>query len=62
MIFYREYAFMNIGENIKKMREKRGLQQKQLTVDVNIPYTSYKKIEMGYRNLSTKELDKIARY
>ena len=53
---------MNIGENIKKLREQKGLQQKQLALDVNIPYTSYNKIETGSRDVTIEELDKIARY
>ena len=53
---------MNVGENIKKIREQRGLQQKQLAADVGIPYTSYNKIETGSREVTIEELDKIARY
>ncbi|MBL7737440.1 MAG: helix-turn-helix transcriptional regulator [Chitinophagaceae bacterium] len=55
-------AFMNIGENIKKIREQKGLLQKQLAADVGIPYTSYNKIENGTRDITIEELDKIARY
>jgi transcriptional regulator with XRE-family HTH domain len=53
---------MNIGENIKKIREQKGLQQKQLAAEVGIPYTSYNKIETGSRDVTIEELDKIARY
>lgn len=30
------------GDNIKKIREQKGILQKQLAADVNIPYISYK--------------------
>jgi len=60
--FYAKYVRMNIGDNIKKIREQRGLQQKQLAAEVGIPYTSYNKIETGSRDVTIEELDKIARY
>lgn len=36
---------MSLGDNIKKIREQKGLLQKQLAAEVNIPYTSYNKVE-----------------
>jgi len=53
---------MNIGENIKKIREQKALLQKQLAADTGIPYTSYNKIETGSREVTIEELDTIARY
>ena len=47
---------MNIGENIKKLREQKGLQQKQLALEVGIPYTSYNKIETGARDIDRKSV------
>ncbi len=60
--FYANTLPMNVGENIKKIRESKALMQKQLAADVGIPYTSYNKIETGSREVTIEELDKIARY
>jgi transcriptional regulator with XRE-family HTH domain len=60
--FCANISFMNVGENIKKIREQKGLLQKQLAADVDIPYTSYNKIETGSREVTIEELDKVARY
>ena len=53
---------MNLGEKIKRIREEKGLQQKQLALEVNIPYTSYNKIEKGIREVSVEELYNIASF
>lgn len=51
-----------ISENIKKLREQKGLLQKQLAAEVDIPYTIYNKIENGSREITIEELDKISRF
>jgi transcriptional regulator with XRE-family HTH domain len=38
-IFEEKANFMSLGDNIKKIREQKGLLQKQLAAEVNIPYT-----------------------
>ena len=53
---------MSLGDNIKKIREQKGLLQKQLAADVNIPYTSYNKIENGSREITIEELERFASY
>lgn len=60
--FYTNLEDMNVGENIKRIRESKGLMQKQLAAEVGIPYTSYNKVETGSRDVTIEELDKIARY
>ncbi len=50
-----------IGQNIRKIREKKGITQEQLAFDsrLNRAYIGY--IERGERNPSTDTLVKIAR-
>jgi transcriptional regulator with XRE-family HTH domain len=61
-IFGRKIQPMSLGDNIKKIREQKGLLQKQLAADVNIPYTSYNKIENGSREITIEELERFASY
>ena len=61
-IFGRKIPPMSLGDNIKKIREQKGLLQKQLAADVNIPYTSYNKIENGSREITIEELERFASY
>lgn len=53
---------MNLGDKIKRIREEKGLLQKQLASEVGIPYTSYNKIEKGTRDVTVEELHKLARF
>ena len=52
---------MNIGANIKKIREQKELLQKQVASDLGIGYTNYNKMENGYREPSVNELDKLSK-
>jgi len=52
---------MNIGENIKKIREEKGLLQKQVAASVGVHPSNYSKIEKGEREPSIEVLDKIAK-
>ena len=61
-IFEEKANFMSLGDNIKKIREQKGLLQKQLAADVNIPYTSYNKVENNTREISIDELERFAGY
>ncbi len=53
---------MNIGENIKRLREEKGLTQQQVAELVNMHRSNYSKVESGQRELSVKALSKIAKY
>ncbi|MBU0765309.1 MAG: helix-turn-helix transcriptional regulator [Bacteroidetes bacterium] len=53
---------MNIGQNIKKLREEKGLTQQQIAELVNMHRSNYSKVESGQRELSISALNKIARY
>jgi transcriptional regulator with XRE-family HTH domain len=52
---------MNIGANIKKLREQKGLLQKQVAADLDIGYTNYNKLENGIREPSVNELQKLSK-
>lgn len=55
-IFGRKANVMSLGDNIKKIREQKGLLQKQLAAEVNIPYTSYNKVENNTRLMNGNAL------
>ena len=52
---------MGISENIKSLREQKGLLQKQAAAELGIGYTNYNKMEKGNREPSVKELQKLAK-
>jgi len=49
-----------IGKNIKKIREQKGLMQKEVASTAEIQASNYSKIESGQRDISVEALDKIA--
>jgi len=51
---------MNIVHNIKKIREEKGLLQKQVASHINVDKSTYSKIEKGLREVTVTELYKIA--
>ena len=53
---------MSIGDNIKRLREEKGMTQQQIADLVNMHRSNYSKVEGGQRELSIKALNKIARY
>lgn len=53
---------MNIADNLKKIREQRGLQQKQVALEIAIGITNYNRIENGQREASVEVLDKLAKF
>lgn len=61
-IFGRKANVMSLGDNIKKIREQKGLLQKQLAAEVNIPYTSYNKVENNTRDIAIDELERFSGY
>jgi transcriptional regulator with XRE-family HTH domain len=52
---------MNVGQNIKKIREQKNLMQKEVAAAADIHTSNYSKIEKGEREPSIEALDKIAR-
>ena len=54
------FEAMNLGENIKLIRKKRGLQQKQVALEVSMDQSNYNKIENGKREPSVAVLKQLA--
>lgn len=52
---------MSLGDNIKKIREQKGLLQKQVANELGIGYTNYNKMENSNREPSVAELQKLAK-
>lgn len=52
---------MSVGNNIRKIREEKGLLQKQVAIELGIGNTNYNKIENNVREVTVKELEKIAK-
>jgi transcriptional regulator with XRE-family HTH domain len=53
---------MNIAENLKRIREQRGYQQKQVAIEIGIGTTNYNRVENGQREASIEVLDKLANF
>jgi transcriptional regulator with XRE-family HTH domain len=51
---------LNLGEHIKTIRKERGLQQKQVALEVGVDQSNYNKIENGKRDPSVYVLKKLA--
>lgn len=53
-------SLMNVGDNIKKLRKEKGLQQKQIAIELDIDQSNYNKIENGKREPSLDLINKLA--
>ncbi len=51
---------MSLAKNIKELREGKDLRQKEVANALNIGYSNYNKIENGVREVSVKELQRLA--
>lgn len=51
---------MSLANNIKKLREDKELRQKEVANALDIGYSNYNKIENGNREISVKELQRLA--
>lgn len=51
---------MQTGTIIKKIREDKGLMQKEVSAYLAIGNSNYNKLENGHRDLSVEELQKLA--
>ena len=58
--FTTKQSLMNIGANIKKIRKDKGLQQKQVALEIGLDQSNYNKIENSKREPSVDVLNKIA--
>jgi len=52
---------MNVGENVKKLREDKGMLQKQVASAVGVHPSNYCKIEKGEREPSIEVLDRTCK-
>ncbi len=53
---------MSLAGNIKKLREDKELRQKEVANALDIGYSNYNKIENGNREISVKELQRLAEF
>lgn len=53
---------MDIAKNIKKLREERGLMQKEVANTVGVHPSSYSKMEKGEREFGIELIYKLAKY
>ena len=51
----------NIGERIKKLRDRNNCTQTELGKILNLPKQSISRIEKGRRSVSPEEIDKISK-
>lgn len=51
---------VSVGKNIKKIREQKGLMQKEVALVADMQASNYSKIESGQRDVSVEALDRIA--
>jgi len=52
---------MNVSDNIKKLREEKGLLQKQVAAEIGLKPAHYNKIEKGIVEPSISILDKLSK-
>ena len=50
----------NFGKTIKKIREGTGLSQEKFALSIGMDRTYYASVEAGKRNISLKNINKIA--
>jgi transcriptional regulator with XRE-family HTH domain len=60
-VYYFYFCLMNIAENIKAIREKQGLLQKEVALHIGVDKSTYSKIEKGLREVTVVELQKITK-
>jgi len=53
---------MAIGENIRLLREERGIKQQEIADLIGMHRSNYSKIESGQREISVQALDKVAHF
>lgn len=51
---------MSIGENIKRIREQKGLLQKEVATHISLDKSAYSKLEKDMREVKVSELQKLS--
>ena len=52
---------MSLADNIKTIREKQGLLQKEVALHIGVDKSTYSKIEKGLREITVAELQKLTK-
>jgi transcriptional regulator with XRE-family HTH domain len=52
---------MTVGEYIKELRKQKGLQQKEVAIEVGLNQSNYNKVENDHRQPSIDVLNKLAK-
>jgi len=52
---------MDLAKNIKVIREKQGLLQKEVALHIGVDKSTYSKIEKGLREVTVAELQKLSK-
>ncbi len=53
---------MSLANNIKRLREEKGILQKEIATEVGLGISHYSKIENGQREASVELIDKLAAF
>lgn len=53
---------MQIYKNIKRLREEKGLMQKEIANAINVHPSNYSKMEKGEREFSIEVIDRLAKF
>lgn len=53
---------MNLANNIKRLREGKGILQEEVATEISLSISHYSKIENGPREASVELLDKLAKF
>jgi transcriptional regulator with XRE-family HTH domain len=61
-IFDQNTNYMDIGVNIKRLREDRNIKQSEIADLIGMHRSNYSKIENGQREISLAAVDKIAKF
>ncbi len=59
-VVYRYLCGMALSDNIKAIREEKGLKQIDVASHINVDKSAYSKIEKGSRNVTVEELQGMA--
>lgn len=59
--FYSTFVPMSLADNIKVIREKQGLLQKEVASHIDVDKSTYSKIEKGTREVTVAELQKLTK-
>lgn len=61
VVFISIFVPMSLANNIKAIREKQGLLQKDVALHIGVDKSTYSKIEKGSRELTIAELQKLTK-